>query len=107
MGPEEIYMKEGFVAFCLVATALFLAWIIRTLMGVGIKTIEKVGTNIEANTSTLLSIASSGQRIETKLEDYGDTLSHQGETLNHHSLELEKHGNHLEEIRQTLRAKQA
>ena len=100
MDPMTVMTKEGFVAACLVAVGLFVAWMVRTLMGVGIKTVEKVGTNIEANTSTLLSIASSGQRIETKLEDHGETLSH-------HSRQLEKHGDHLEEIRRSLGARQA
>lgn len=104
MDPSTIYTKESFVAFCLVSVGLFLAWMVRTLMGVGIKTIDKVGSNIEANTSTLLSIASSAQRVETKVDSYGSKLDDHGRQL---ALQLALHGEHLSEIKERLGDKQA
>jgi hypothetical protein len=84
MDPMTVMTKEGFVAACLVAVGLFVAWMVRTLMGVGIKTVEKVGTHIEANTTQLL-------RMDGKLDAHGKTL--------------DSHSEHLQEIRARLGAK--
>lgn len=85
MDPMTVLTKEGFVAACLVALGIFVAWMVRTIMGVGIKTVEKVGTHIEANTTQLL-------RMDGKLDAHGKML--------------DDHGEHLQEIRRSLGSRQ-
>jgi hypothetical protein len=98
MDPSTIYSKEGFVAFCLVAVGLFVAWLVRTLTTGHMRTIEKVGANIEANTGTLLSIAQSSQRVETKIDEHGDKLDE-------HGRRLAQHGEHIQDLRRAWEAK--
>lgn len=72
MDPMTVMTKEGFVAACLVAVGIFVAWMVRTLMGVGIKTVEKVGTHIEANTTTLVRLDGKFDEVAKKLDTHID-----------------------------------
>lgn len=104
MDAMEVLDKYGFASACVVALGGFVGavvwWTLKSkdgsdkrLLDLSVKTIEKVGDNIEKQTGHMQLLTESTRRLEQ-----------QGE---HHGRKLDEHSDHLEEIRRSLGARQA